>query len=111
MAPSGYYAMSAHGSPWYICLGSVRVFNTPLVVGLVEALYGSHAEGRPPQPDPWAHTQPPLMAKPSTKRYKGRGDIMGGTGLNSVGNQEMRDIMIRGWIREARVFPLIKQGL
>src|ERR1700742_3026104 len=111
MAPSGYYAMSAPGSPQYICLGSVRVFNTLLVVGLAEASYGPRAEGRPPQPTPWAHTQPPLMAKPSTKRYKGCKDITGGTGLNSVCNQEMRDMMIRGWIREACVFPPIKQGL
>src|ERR1700759_4786372 len=87
MAPSGYYAMSAPGSPQYIHLGSVRVFNTPLVVGLVEALYGPRMEGRPPQPDPWAHTQPPLMAKPSTKRYKGRGDVTGSAGLYSTDNQ------------------------
>src|ERR1700742_2510936 len=105
MAPSGYYAMSTPGSPQYIRLGSVRVFNTLLVVGLVEASYGPHAEGRPPLSVPWAHTQPPLMAKPSTKRYKGCGDVTGSPGLYRADNQEKRDIIGELVVRRARVSP------
>src|SRR6201999_448248 len=69
--PEAYYAISASGSLRYIRFSNVRAFNMSLVVGMAGALYGPHAEGRPPLPNPGLIPSYPSWPNPLPRGIKG----------------------------------------
>src|ERR1700761_764576 len=73
LGPETHYAMSVLGSLRYIHFSNVRVFNTPLVVGIAGASYGPHAEGRPPLLNPGPIPSYPSWPNPLPRGIKGVG--------------------------------------